>query len=96
LVEHREVPTARGLQFARDHGMNFMETSALSGSNVDRAFKILLTDIHKLTFKDLQTGGTTQVTGGVVLSGSQQGGNTDTCCEGSFDSWKNIASSWFS
>lgn len=43
----REVPTDRALEFARNEGIFFMETSAKLGSNVNRAFAILLDEIHQ-------------------------------------------------
>jgi len=46
-LTNREVTTAMGLEFARREQINFMETSALNGNNVHRAFQLLLQDIHK-------------------------------------------------
>jgi len=51
LEEDREVSTEDGIKFARDHTLNFLETSAYSGSNVHRAFQVVLQDIHKLNQK---------------------------------------------
>jgi len=42
LAARREVPTDVGLNFAKENSLYFMETSALSGNNVHRAFQILL------------------------------------------------------
>lgn len=35
-----------GMRWAKEHGLWFLETSALSGGNVYRAFQILLEDIY--------------------------------------------------
>jgi len=51
LPDDREISTEDGIKFARDHNLNFLETSALNGSNVNRAFQIVLQDIHKLSQK---------------------------------------------
>jgi len=45
----REVTTPIALEFARREELNFLETSALTGNNVNRAFQLLLQDIHKET-----------------------------------------------
>uniref|UniRef100_A0A6B2LH63 Uncharacterized protein n=1 Tax=Arcella intermedia TaxID=1963864 RepID=A0A6B2LH63_9EUKA len=101
LVDQRDVKTEDGKQFAVEHGMNFMETSALTGTNVDLAFKILLTDIHKLHFKDLENSGPStsnnNPSAGIVLT--PQAPVSEDCCEGSIDSQidtlKSFASSFF-
>lgn len=36
------------MRFAKENGLFFMETSALTGNNVHRAFQILLQEIHSL------------------------------------------------
>jgi len=51
LAEDREVSTEEGIKFSRELNLNFLETSALNGSNVNRAFQIVLQDIHKLSQK---------------------------------------------
>eukprot|EP01123_Difflugia_compressa_P015184 TRINITY_DN8407_c0_g1_i1.p1 TRINITY_DN8407_c0_g1~~TRINITY_DN8407_c0_g1_i1.p1 ORF type:complete len:228 (-),score=29.22 TRINITY_DN8407_c0_g1_i1:186-869(-) len=51
LEDSREVSTEKGVEFSRTHNLNFMETSALTGDNVDKAFQIVLQDIYKLTEK---------------------------------------------
>eukprot|EP01126_Amoeba_proteus_P027816 TRINITY_DN2753_c0_g1_i21.p1 TRINITY_DN2753_c0_g1~~TRINITY_DN2753_c0_g1_i21.p1 ORF type:complete len:223 (+),score=22.69 TRINITY_DN2753_c0_g1_i21:29-670(+) len=38
LEKHRQVSTEEGLQFARQHGLIFLETSAKTSSNVEEAF----------------------------------------------------------
>eukprot|EP01128_Nolandella_sp_AFSM9_P000580 TRINITY_DN10730_c0_g1_i1.p1 TRINITY_DN10730_c0_g1~~TRINITY_DN10730_c0_g1_i1.p1 ORF type:complete len:1140 (-),score=217.46 TRINITY_DN10730_c0_g1_i1:96-3515(-) len=57
LEEKREVETEEGLDFAKRQGLFFMETSAMSGSNVHRAFQILLQEIYKINHKFSQEGG---------------------------------------
>ncbi|KAL4313464.1 hypothetical protein GQ457_01G054870 [Hibiscus cannabinus] len=51
LVEQRAVPTEDAVEFAKDHGLFFAETSALSGDNVDKAFFQLLEEIYAVVSK---------------------------------------------
>jgi small GTP-binding protein len=96
LEDHREIPTERGLEYARKNNINFMETSARSGSNVDKAFKILLTDIHKANTVGsigIETP-TSNPTGGIVI-GQTTTTHSDDCCEGPLESVKALTNSWF-
>ena len=45
LVESRQVSTERGRLFAEEHGFKFMEVSAITGENVEKAFLILTGDM---------------------------------------------------
>lgn len=38
LASHRQVKTEEGLKFAQDNGLIFIETSAKSAENVEKAF----------------------------------------------------------
>lgn len=51
LASEREVPTTEGISFAKDNNLNFMETSAFSGDNVDRAFQIVLQGLFLFVFQ---------------------------------------------
>eukprot|EP01124_Arcella_intermedia_P025211 TRINITY_DN4456_c0_g1_i1.p1 TRINITY_DN4456_c0_g1~~TRINITY_DN4456_c0_g1_i1.p1 ORF type:complete len:572 (-),score=156.49 TRINITY_DN4456_c0_g1_i1:38-1753(-) len=51
LVNQREVTTAMGIELSRREHLNFIETSALNGNNVHKAFQIILQDIHKISEK---------------------------------------------
>ncbi|MBA0821849.1 hypothetical protein Goarm_018684 [Gossypium armourianum] len=46
LVDQRAVPTEDAVEFAKEQGLFFAETSALSGDNVDQAFFKLLEEIY--------------------------------------------------
>jgi len=54
LKEQREISTEKGIAFSRLNALNFMETSAKTGENVERAFQILLQDIYKLNSQFIQ------------------------------------------
>ncbi|MHA1784121.1 MAG: Rab family GTPase, partial [Candidatus Helarchaeota archaeon] len=45
LEESREVSTEEGRLFAEQNGMKFFEISALTGENIDEAFKTMATDM---------------------------------------------------
>ena len=49
-LEHmRAVKTETASRFAREHGMSFMETSALRNANVEEAFKHLVRAMHEVS-----------------------------------------------
>jgi len=43
----REVQTEEGVNFAREHGISFLETSALKGTNCAYAMQVILQDLHR-------------------------------------------------
>lgn len=49
LVDERKVDKAEAEQFAKEHGMSYLESSAKDGTGVTEAFKQLALDIYKLT-----------------------------------------------
>jgi len=85
LASEREVSTEDGIAFAQEHSLNFMETSAFSGDNVDRAFQIILQDIHtvaqRLIVQEEGVRLTSKST--VVISNNTNTTTTDSgCCIG--------------
>ncbi|XP_020551200.1 ras-related protein RABA3 isoform X2 [Sesamum indicum] len=51
LADLRTVPTEDAVEFAENQGLYFFETSALSGENVDTAFRKLLEEIYNVISK---------------------------------------------
>ena len=51
LASQREVPTEQAVEFAKDQGLFFSETSALSGDNVETAFLKLIEQIYNVASK---------------------------------------------
>jgi len=47
-LAHRQVSQEEALSLAKKYSLNYMETSAKSGEGVNRAFQLLLIDIHKI------------------------------------------------
>ena len=48
-VNHREIPTYVGDDFARRHGMTFIETSAKEAENVERLFLDIAVELIRQT-----------------------------------------------
>jgi len=46
LTEKREVDVAEALQYSKDAGIAFLETSAFTGNNCTKAMQLILQDIH--------------------------------------------------
>jgi len=58
LKHLRMIEARRGKQFAADHGMLFMETSALDSTNVTEAFEFIFRHIYdKVKLKELEKTG---------------------------------------
>ncbi|KAJ8440617.1 hypothetical protein Cgig2_031034 [Carnegiea gigantea] len=53
LSSQREVPTEQAVEFAKDQGLFFSETSALSGDNVEAAFFKLIEHIYNVASKKM-------------------------------------------
>jgi GTPase SAR1 family protein len=78
--EKRAVSTERGQQLADELGIPFLEVSAKSNINVDKAFYSLAADIKK---RLIDTSRTDQAPTGVPIgdqSGGGMGGMGGKCC----------------
>jgi GTPase SAR1 family protein len=54
----RAVPTDEAKAFAEKNSLSFIETSALDSTNVEQAFKQILTEIYKIVSqKNIRDGG---------------------------------------
>lgn len=47
LEDIRDVSVEEGKSFAEEHGLFFMETSALDATNVQEAFEVVIREIYK-------------------------------------------------
>jgi Ras-related protein Rab-11B len=73
LSHLRAVTTEDAAMYAKTNNLNFIETSALDSSNVEDAFKNLLSDIYKsMNKRQLQSG----LTGGGVPGARPANGQT--------------------
>lgn len=77
--EKRAVSTEQGQALADELGISFLEVSAKSNVNIDRAFYSLAADIKK---RIIDTSKTEQATGAGVNVGDQggSGGMGSKCC----------------
>lgn len=57
LVDQREVSTERAMAFCKEYGMEYIETSAKSGSNVLEAFEKLVSAVHERGMAGGNSGG---------------------------------------
>lgn len=48
----RRVSTERAIEFAKEHGLLFMETSAITDVNVRDAFEILVQEIYNVKARE--------------------------------------------
>ncbi|XP_019734188.1 ras-related protein Rab-25b [Hippocampus comes] len=63
LESERSVPMEEAKDFAEKRGLLFLETSALSSTNVEAAFNTVLTEIHKkVSSKEVSRGSISAVT----------------------------------
>lgn len=80
LDNDRVVTSEEGMALAEEYGVQFFETSALTGNNVDKMFTALATTIKRKRIDELENGidGTSvaeqSVTGTVKLGGGGDGG----------------------
>ncbi|XP_053386909.1 ras-related protein rab-11.1-like [Mercenaria mercenaria] len=56
LEGKREIPTKEANEYASKHGLEFIESSALTSKNVDEAFGKLLTEIYSRVSSRLEAG----------------------------------------
>jgi len=53
LKQLRIVPTEEAATYAQKHNLAFIETSAMDGTGVDKAFEIVLNEIYQLTIRNV-------------------------------------------
>jgi len=79
--EKRQVSTEQGQALADELGISFMEVSAKSNINVEKAFYSLAGDIKKrLMTTDKDSGVASQPGASGVAIGSEQKGAAGGCC----------------
>jgi small GTP-binding protein len=53
LTKLRAISTEEAATYAQKHNLAFIETSALDGTGVDKAFEIVLNEIYQLTIRNV-------------------------------------------
>ena len=78
LAQQRLITTEQGKDLSKQHGITFLEASALSSSNVEAAFLQILSEIyHKKASKEQQTSVTSGYTVSVDIKGNAK---KPPCC----------------
>mmetsp|Transcript_25323 Transcript_25323/g.65413 ORF Transcript_25323/g.65413 Transcript_25323/m.65413 type:complete len:233 (+) Transcript_25323:12-710(+) len=89
LKNERQVPRDVAREFAVAHSLNFIETSALEGENVEEAFQQLLAEIHRrVSQRELEASKREALPKGMTLpaestghdASSSSGGMPMKCC----------------
>lgn len=88
LRHMRQVSTDEAKEFAEENKLFFLETSALDSTNVEPAFKMILTEILKLMISNQKVGNEEQYEGGgkpVILSDEKKSSEANNpfskCCQ---------------
>ncbi|KAL0210322.1 hypothetical protein RCL1_004758 [Eukaryota sp. TZLM3-RCL] len=80
LTFARAVTAEEAADYARRNDLSFLETSALDGTNVDRAFQDVLTHIYKADSQNLLLeGSATRVDEGEIMADQNQGTSGCRC-----------------
>lgn len=86
LKEQRQVTTEEATEFAEGHGVALMETSALESTNVESAFSMVLSEIHRVVSRKAldadSEGGSAPGIGTSILvpQGTDAKKRSSTCC----------------
>ena len=81
LTDKREVTTEEGEEKAKSFGLAFLETSALTGENIDKVFDYILKEVFtKITIEKKNSGEIDYINIGKNIEINDQTEKTSTCC----------------
>ena len=82
LEDKREVEKEEGIKKSEEYKIAFLETSALNGDNIDKAFNELLEQIYQNVCSDIEEGESAEVDKGVNLNNDKTDNNgiMSKCC----------------
>ena len=81
LADKREVTTEEGEEKAKSFGLAFLETSALTGENIDKVFDYILKEVFtKITIEKKNSGEIDYRNIGKNIEINDQTEKTSTCC----------------
>ena len=80
LTEKRVVTYEEGKKYSEEHGYNFYETSAMTGTNVKAAFNDIFEQLYNL-FEEEITGRKKTKKDKISLKENQKGKKKNICCE---------------
>jgi len=83
LEEEREVKIEEGEMKAKEFGIAFLETSALNGTNIEKAFKTLVEEVYKKCHKEFDSVTDVEIMKGKVinLDESEKETKKSKCCD---------------
>lgn len=76
LVDQREVSAERAMAFCKEYGMEYIETSAKSGSNVLEAFEKLVSAVHERSMAGGSTNQSNNNNSGRAAGGGREDGGS--------------------
>jgi len=81
LADKRDVTTEEGEEKAKSFGLAFLETSALTGENIDKVFDNMLKEVYtKLNIEKKNSGEIDYINIGNNIEINDQSEKTSTCC----------------
>ena len=82
LEDKREVEKEEGIKKSEEYKIAFLETSALNGDNIDKAFNELLEQIYQNVCSDIEEGESSEIDKGVNLNDDKTNNNgiMSKCC----------------
>ena len=83
LEEEREVTIEEGEMKAKEFGIAFLETSALNGTNIEKAFKTLVEEVYNKCHKEFESVTDVEIMKGKVinLDESEKETKKSKCCD---------------
>ena len=81
LVDKRDVSKEEGEEKAKSFGLAFLETSALTGENIDKVFDYMLKEVYnKITIEKKNSGEIDYINIGNNIEINEQTEKKSTCC----------------
>ena len=83
LEEEREVKTEDGEMKAKEFGIAFLETSALNGTNIEKAFKTLVEEVYSKCHKEFESVTNVEIMKGkaINLNENEKETKKSKCCD---------------
>ena len=80
LEDQRQVKTEEGQNKANELESAFIETSAASGSNLDKAFEMMINEVYKKCHEEMLAEGDVEIEGGEDINLAKKSENTKKAC----------------
>ena len=82
LEDQRQVTKEMGEEKAKELGLAFMETSACSGENLDKAFEMMINEVYKKCHEEMLAENDIEIEGGQDINLNKKNENTEAkkCC----------------